>query len=191
MLSHVLINFGKKNICACLVEEKMFITEILVSIWIILFNRDYIYQLSIIFIVGFMMEIYVNFISISNYYWLDRNQNQSIFWFLQNRWILSKESTVKLSTIQLQNPIRRLMFLKIQNLFQTTELNSIDHRYSFFNYRCPICLNNKLDSFRWIALGCGHILCSFCLQHLYFGNKPICPTCRSSIILSDLTILYI
>jgi hypothetical protein len=165
----------------------MFVTGILVSIWIILFNRDYIVLFSIFFVFVFIMEIYVDFISISNY-WLCRNQYQSIFWLLRNRLTSSKG---KLSNIQLQNPIRRLMFLKIQNLFQTTGLNPIDHSYSFLNYRCPICLNNKLDSFRWIALGCGHILCSLCLQHLYFSNKSICPTCRSSIILSDLTILYI
>ena len=152
----------------------MFITGVLVSIWIILFNRDYIVLFSIFFIFVFIMEIYVDFISIAR--------------LLRNRFISSKG---KSSNIQLQNPIRRLMFLKIQNLFQTTGVNSKDHSYSFSNYRCPICLNNTLDSFRWIALGCGHILCSFCLQHLYFSNKSLCPTCRSSIILSDLTILYI
>jgi len=176
------------------IEEKMFITGILVSIWIILFNRDYTFLFSIFFIFVFIMEIYVDFVSISTY-WLSTNHNQSIFsscfLFLQNYSILSNKSKLKLSTIQLQNPIRRSMFLKIQNLFQTTRLNITDHSYSLFNYRCPVCLNNRQDSFRWIALGCGHILCSLCLQHLYFGNKPICPSCRASIILSDLTILYI
>jgi len=149
-----------------------------------------------------MMEIYVDFVFISNYlslHWFHRNNNHLILWSdllnRQNRSLLSREYTYQISNIELQNSIRRLMFLKIQNLFQKsiskTNSNSDNNQYSLFDYRCPICLNNKQYSFRWIALGCGHILCSLCIQHLYFGNKPICPNCRSSIILSDLTILYI
>jgi len=152
------------------------------------------------------MEIYIDFVSISTYLslsWFRRNNNNSlILWpfklfssylfIQQNRSLLSREYPFEISNIQLQNPIRHLMFLKIQNLFQKTISNTIDHnQYSLFDYRCPICFNNKQNSFRWIALGCGHILCSLCIQHLYFGKKPICPNCRSSIILSDLTILYI
>lgn len=165
-------------------KTHMFITSILVSIWLILFNRNYTFLFSIVFIFIFILEIYIDFIIISTYislFWLRRNENES-----------SREYT-KLN-IQLQNKIRRLMFLKIQNLFQKTNIisnNNNDNRYSLFDYRCPICLNNKQYSFRWIALGCGHILCSLCLQHIYFGNKPVCPNCRSSIILSDLTILYL
>jgi len=154
------------------------------------------------------MEIYIDFIFISTYlslHWFHRNNNHLILWPFkllwsdllnqQNRSLLSREYTYQISNIELQNSIRRLMFLKIQNLFQKsiskTNSNSDNNQYSLFDYRCPICLNNKQYSFRWIALGCGHILCSLCIQHLYFGNKPICPNCRSSIILSDLTILYI
>ncbi|CAF0961727.1 unnamed protein product [Rotaria sordida] len=161
------------------------------------------------------MEIYIDFISISTYLslsWFRMNNNQLIhcpFKFLwsyiinnsilteQNLPLSSNEYTFETSNISLQNPFRRLMLSKIQNLFRrpisNTNKNSDDNnnKYSLFDYRCPICLNNKQYSFRWIALGCGHILCSLCTQHLYFGNKPSCPNCRSPIILSDLTILYI
>ncbi|CAF2421725.1 unnamed protein product [Rotaria sp. Silwood2] len=162
------------------------------------------------------MEIYIDFICISTYLslsWFHINNNQLIhcpFKFLwsyitnnslltqQNPPLLLSEYTFEISNIPLQNSFRRLMILRIQNLFRKTisdtNKNSDNHnnnKYSLFDYRCPICLNNKQYSFRWIALGCGHILCSLCTQHLYFGNKPNCPNCRSPIILSDLTILYI
>jgi len=177
----------------------MLISGILVSSWIILFNRYYTFLFSIVFIFVFIMEIYIDFISISTYLslpWFHRNNNQLSLWsyslIRQNHSLLSREYISETSNIQLQNQIRHLMFIKIQNLFKNTKLNSDNNnKYSLFDYRCPICLNNKQYSFRWIALGCGHILCSLCIQHLYFGNKPICPYCRSSIILSDLTILYI
>ncbi|CAF3369857.1 unnamed protein product [Rotaria sp. Silwood1] len=164
------------------------------------------------------MEIYIDFISISTYLslsWFRMNNNQFIhcpFKFLwsyiinntlliqQNPPLSSSEYTLETSNISLQNPFRRLMLSRIQNLFRktisdtnknSTNNNNNNNKYSLFDYRCPICFNNKQYSFRWIALGCGHILCSLCTQHLYFGNKPVCPSCRSPIILSDLTILYI
>jgi hypothetical protein len=180
----------------------MFITGILVSIWIILFDRYFTFLFSILFTFVFITEIYIDFICIVSLPWLRINHNQVIYYpfkflwsYIINNSLLSREYTFDISHIQFQNQFRRLMFLKIQNLFQqkstSTNKNSINNQYSLFNYRCPICFNNKQYSFRWIALGCGHILCSICTQHLYFSNKSTCPNCRSPIILSDLTILYI
>jgi hypothetical protein len=184
----------------------MFITGILVTIWIILFDRSCTFLFSVIFTSVFIMEIYIDSICISicllSLPWFRMNNNQSIHWpfkllwsYLVNNSSLSRDYLFEISNIQLQNQFRRLMFLKIQNLFQqqliNTNKNSESNKYSLLDYRCPICLNNKQDSFQWIALGCGHILCSICTQHLYFSNKSTCPNCRSSIILSDLTILYI
>ncbi len=164
----------------------MLITGILISIWLILFDRNYTFLFSIYFIVVLMMEIYIDFVIISTY-WFRRHNRPLNLWPLK----FSRENTFERSNLPLQNSIRRLMFLKIQNLFRNPVHHSDNKNCSLFDYRCPICLNNKQHSFRWIVLGCGHILCSFCIQHLYFGTKPICPNCRSSIILSDLTILYI
>ena len=169
------------------ISRKIFISGILLSIWIILFDIYYTFLFSIFLLVVFIVEIYLDFLSISAFRFL-RNENHSSLCSC----FLSSQNSSALS----QTSIRRLMLLRIQNLFHPTRSKTMEHsndhhQYSFFDYRCPVCLNNKQDSFRWIALGCGHILCSFCIQHLYFGTKPICPHCRSSIILSDLTILYI
>jgi hypothetical protein len=191
----------------------MFITGALVLIWLNLFDRNYIFLFTVIFIFVFIIEIYIDFVSISTYlslpsFHVNNHQlshcpfkllwsyitNKSLF-IQQNRSLLLREHAFKISNIQLQNPFRRLMLSRIQNLFRQTisyPKNQSDHnKYSLFNYRCPICLNSEQYSFRWIALGCGHILCSLCTQHLYSGTKPICPNCRLPIILSDLTILYI
>jgi hypothetical protein len=176
----------------------MFITGILVLIWIRLFDKSYTLIFSILFLAVFMIEICIDLISISSYLSLPRfriNNNRLIqcsFKSIINHFI-NRTNPPLISNIRLENPFRRLMLLRIQNLFQMTMSNddSNHHNNSLFDYRCPICLNYKENSFRWIALGCGHILCSFCLQEVYFGNKPLCPNCRTPIFLSDLTILYI
>ena len=93
--------------------------------------------------------------------------------------------------LQLINGYRRLMLIRIQNLFEKNStkialkrnLNSLKH------HRCPICWNDGAT--QWIALGCGHVLCFHCTQHVYFSKIPFCPSCRTPIILSDLTLLYI
>lgn len=131
------------------------------------------------------MDIYTNFLSVLSWFCRIIKVLCSYFLTEQNRKRSSREY------IEIQNPIRRLMFLKIQHLFKQTNSNIDPNKCSLSDYRCPICFNHKQYSFRWIALGCGHILCSHCLQHLYFSTKPTCPNCRSTIILSDLTILYI
>lgn len=88
-----------------------------------------------------------------------------------------------------RNSFRQSMFLRIQNLFHTDQSSlSVS---SLVDYRCPVCLIQREPSLRWIALGCGHLLCSLCTQQLYFGSNPSCPHCRSPIILSDLTLLYL
>ena len=93
------------------------------------------------------------------------------------------------SLVPWRNSFRRAMFLRIQKLFHTDQSSlSVS---SLVDYRCPVCLIQREPSLRWIALGCGHLLCSSCTQQLYFGSKPSCPHCRSPIILSDLTLLYL
>ena len=161
----------------------MFITGLLVSLWLMFFDSSSLFLSSIFLMFIFIMEIYFDYLSISTYWFLQTNPSI----------LCSCLSTKNLSTQYLENPIRRSMFLRIQNLFRRKPSSSIDHHpsSSLFDYRCPVCFNSKQSAFPWIALGCGHILCSFCLQHLYFSNKPICPQCRSIIILSDSTVLYI
>ena len=99
------------------------------------------------------------------------------------------------SSIPWRNSFRRAMFLRIQNLFQRKLPRPVNPSpaspCSLFDYRCPVCLNQREASLQWIALGCGHLLCSLCTQQLYFGGKPLCPHCRSPIVLSDLTLLYL
>lgn len=150
----------------------MFITGLLISIWMIFFNNSYSFLSSIFLIVVFILD------SICTY-WFQQRKNPSLL------------CSCLSSSHRLKNPIRRSMFLRIQTLFERKPSETItDQSSSLFDYRCPVCFNSKQRTFSWIALGCGHILCSFCLQHLYFGNKPFCPQCRSSIILSDSTVLY-
>ncbi|CAF3253487.1 unnamed protein product [Rotaria socialis] len=195
----------------------MLITSILVSIWLNLFDKYHTFLFCIIFSFVFTIEIYIALVFISTYLsltWFHRYNNSSIHYPLkflwsylanrsvsnqQNHSLLSNEYISEISNVSLQNPFRRLMLLKIHNLFRKTPFNTNKdsdnnnnkHKYRLFDYRCPICFNNTQSAFRWIALGCGHILCSLCTQHLYFGNKPMCPSCRSPIILADVTILYI
>lgn len=160
----------------------MFLTSVLVLIWINLFKKCYTCLFIIIFSILFVLEIYGIV--------LKYRHNNEIF-----KWLLKFEK-VRTSNILWQSSVRRLMFLKIQNLFHQTSSPPSKHCHSssscsLFDYRCPISFNIKDASFQWLALGCGHVLCSFCLQHVYFGSKPSCPHCRSAIILSDLTIIYI
>ena len=151
----------------------------------------------------FIMEIYIDLIFICHYLslsWFNMNNYQfypfKFLWsyIINHSLLMQQEHKSQILNIQLQNTSRRLMLSKIRNLFRktisnNTDMNSNSNEYSsLFDYRCPICLCNKQ---RWIALGCGHILCSLCTHHLYFGNKSICPYCRSPITLSDLTLLYI
>lgn len=93
--------------------------------------------------------------------------------------------------IDLKKTYRQSMILRIRNLFEKTSSEQTESKLSscLSNYRCPICWSDR--SKRWIALGCGHLLCSLCTQHLIFGRRPYCPTCRSPMLLSDLTLLYI
>lgn len=195
----------------------MFVTSIFISIWLNLFDRYNTILFSIVFIFVFLMEIYILITCIATYLslsWLHRDYHSLIYYPLKFLWsiilnnslgnhenqnLLSNEYIFEISNIPLQNRSRRLMLLKLYNLFRRTKSNTPmdsdnianNNKYSLFDYRCPICFNHKQSTSRWIVLGCGHILCSQCTQHLYFGNKPMCPNCRSPIILSDLTILYI
>ena len=156
----------------------MFITGLLVSIWMIFFNNSYPFPSSIFLTVVFILEVYLDYISICTY-WFQQRKNPSLLCACLS------------PSHRLENPIRRSMFFRIQTLFERQPSETIaDQSSSLFDYRCPVCFNSKQRTFSWIALGCGHILCSFCLQRLYFGNKPLCPQCRSSIILSDSTVLY-
>ncbi|MCC7159850.1 MAG: hypothetical protein IT281_09950 [Ignavibacteria bacterium] len=196
----------------------MLITSILVSIWLNLFDRYHTFLFSIVFSFVFTIEIYLALVFISTYSslsWFHRHNNSFIHYPLkflwshlvnrsvstqQNHSLSTTEYISEISNVSLQNSFRRLMLLKIHNLFRRTisnthkdsdNNNNNKNKYRLFDYRCPICFNNTPSPFRWIALGCGHILCSLCTQHLYFGNKPMCPSCRSPIILTDVTILYI
>lgn len=166
----------------------MFLTGILVLIWINLFKKCYTYLFIIIFAIVFILEMY----GVCLRYRFRRINIQTFKSILQSR-------NKKTSHIPWQSSVRRSMLLKIQKVFHQSSSSSSSpppshnhYNSSFlFDYRCPICLNTTDPSFQWLALGCGHVLCSLCVQHVYFGSKPICPHCRSSIILSDLTILYV
>jgi len=158
----------------------MFLTGILVLIWINLFKKCYTYLFITMFSIVFILEMYGLFLR----YRFRRINIQTFKSILKSR----KKKT---SNIPWQSSVRRLMLLKIQKIFHQSPSHNHYRSSSLFNYRCPICFNSTDSSFQWLALGCGHVLCSLCLRHVYFGSKPMCPHCRSSIILSDLTILYV
>lgn len=99
------------------------------------------------------------------------------------------------TVVSLSSSVRQSMLVRVQRLFRRTvahaDKNANRNDCSLWSYRCPVCFDRADKLLRWMALGCGHILCSSCTQHIYCGTKQMCPICRSPVFLSDLTILYL
>ena len=173
-------------------QSQMFVLNLIETVYPFVF---------ILIIFGLLiLQLTIGFLIISIYFSLPWSHRfvQEIYAILFNDdQPLSKnyrDEHVQLVNDQWKNSFRRSMLLRIENLFSrpSTKTSSTNELPSLFDYRCPICLNlGKSSSCHWIALGCGHLLCSSCTRHLYFGHKPVCPHCRCPILLSDLTLLYI
>jgi hypothetical protein len=174
------------------------------TFWIILFDQSYSFTFNLLVTCLLILEGSILLISISicqSFFYSRMVSYRSI----TSSTIMEDDRSLSLSLIHNRrqpwqiswsNSFRRLMLLRIQALFHrsasTTTSSSDVALDQLTNYRCPVCFNQHHQVLsRWIALGCGHLLCSLCTQRLYFGSKPMCPHCRSPIILSDLTLLYI
>ena len=168
----------------------MFLTVTFVLVWTLLYGPLHLWFFIRLCIVVLFVEILIAL----KFRWTDRSK----LWLSRSRERFvrfTRRYRSEARTVSLSTSVRQSMLLRVQRLFRRPVAHADKQpnrsECSLWSYRCPVCFNRADKFLRWIALGCGHILCSSCTQHIYCGTKQMCPTCRSPMVLSDLTILYL